>query len=239
MKSFRSFSLLTFILLSGVAALSVAIYSANNEVAETKALMKVQSEEMGYLAIDDPSELQFRRLGGYPLMAFAFRYYLPAGYKYEVHIGSGAVDPETGEPPTLVSRQLTDLEKQGTLVVSLQKMPTKFGSRWSVQSTADEVFQNFVCSDENEFTWLQTHLAAFPSSMKSAARFEEYFTASAKVSGHQESQSFSPLGKVVLCEQKEFHASAVSSLTQELLDGRRVFRIWIEAMKVEGVLEEQ
>ena len=57
----RSFSLLTFLLLSGFVALSVAVYSANTEVAETRELMRRQGEEMGYIEAVDDSKLHVRR----------------------------------------------------------------------------------------------------------------------------------------------------------------------------------
>ena len=104
MKSVRSFSLLTFILLATVAAIGIALYSANAEVAEKRAQFKAYSEEMGFIDVEDESLIHVRKLGGYPQLSFAFRYQLPQGKDYTLHVGSGVVDPETGLPPILVSR---------------------------------------------------------------------------------------------------------------------------------------
>ena len=69
MKRTRSFSLLTFLMLATIAAIAVALYQANNEVAQTRADFRRHSDEMGFIDVpeEEESQLHLRRLAGYPL----------------------------------------------------------------------------------------------------------------------------------------------------------------------------
>jgi hypothetical protein len=235
MKSVRSFSLLTFLLFSGVVALSVAIYSANNEVKETRALMKKYSDEMGYITTEDDagSKLHVRRLGGYPQMSFGFRYQLPKKRTYTMRIGSGVIDPDTGFPPTLSRREISNDESQGTLIVSLQKMPTRLGTTWTVQAIDGNVLGTKTCDDANEFTWLQTYLAAFPIG-DGVGNFIQPFPTASVMIGHQAVQTYEPDEVVVLFKKSEFHPSAVASLSPEQIKNRRTVMIWLEPIAPES-----
>ncbi len=230
MKTPRSFSLLTFLLLSGVVALSVAIYSANNEVAETKAKFKEYGEEMGFFDVDDDTKLNIRRLGGYPQMSFAFRYQLPRNQSYMLRIGSGVVDPATGFPLELARREISNSESQGTLIVSLQKMPTNFGTTWTIQHINGNSLQTKICDDANEFTWLQTYLAAFPTDDQMGNGSQFFTNLPSAVEGHQTLQTFEPDKVAMLYSKGEFHPSAMDSIPKEILKARKMFMIWLEPM---------
>ena len=220
MKSTRSFSLLTFLLLSGVVALSVAIYSANKEVAQSREMVKTQGEQMGFLVEEDDTKLHFRRLSGYPQMSFAFRYQLPKKKRYKLYIGSGPVDPQSGHPPSLMSTEISQDESQRTLIVSLQKMPTTLGVKWTIQCIDGSKLKSKVCDDEFEFTWLQTYLAAFPT--------DDQIGGTSRVMGHGQVNAIDSDEEVILYKRGEFHPSALDSLTDQMKRDRETFKIWLE-----------
>ena len=194
MQRSRSFSLLSFLLLSGVAALSIAIYFANNEVAETRAMMAKQRDEMGYIEVVDKTQLHVRRLGSYPQMSFAFRYQVPEKKEYLLKIGSGILDPETDQPKAvLFTKTLSERESQGMLIVSLVEMPTHRGVRWVVEVIDGNSMNRITCSAE-EFDWLQTYLAAFPTEDQTGPGYGLSFFPNnlEDVAGHGETQIFDP-----------------------------------------------
>ena len=180
------------------------------------------SEEMGFIAVEDDSKLHIRQLGGYPQMSFAFRYLLPKKKRYKLHIGSGAIDPDTGYPPERVGSRFISDEAQGTLIVSLQKMPTRKGVRWTIQCIDGATLDSSVCDDEFEFTWLQTYLAAFPTDDQV---------------GHGVVDVIEPDQDVVLYRRGEFHPSALNSLTDEMRRDRETFMIWLEPIANDALLE--
>ena len=94
-------------------------------------------------------------------MSFAFRYSLPKEMDYQLHIGSGPIDPQTGYPPSQIDKVITQDESQKTLIVNLEKMPTEKGNRWTMQCIDGLELSRMICNDEFEFTWLQAYLAAF------------------------------------------------------------------------------
>lgn len=228
MKTTRSFSLLTFLLLSGVVALSVAIYSANKEVAQSREMVKTQGEQMGFLVEEDDTKLHFRRLGGYPQMSFAFRYQLPKQKKYQLHIGSGPVEPQSGHPPSLMSTEISQDQSQRTLIVSLQKMPTHKGIRWTIQCIDGSKLISMICDDEFEFTWLQTYLAAFPTDDQVGNAFNFFTNAPSMVRGHGDVQVIDADKETILYKRGEFHPSALDSLTEDMKRDRETFMIWVE-----------
>lgn len=226
MKTTRSFSLLTFLLISGVAALSVAIYSANNEVAQTREMLKTQSEEMGFIVAggspDNPM-LHLRRLGGYPPLSFAYRYKLPKQQPitlvYKVNIGSGVVDPETGFPPVVHNLVLSNNETQGTLVVSLVNRLAPRGVGWEIQTVDGQKRRRRRFADPKELNWVQTYMDAIPT--------DEF------VSRHEAVQSFDANEVAILNRKDEFHPSALATIPDKLLQQRQTFMIWIEPVSVE------
>ena len=195
--------------------------------------MDQYSDEMGYIAEEDDTKLFVRRLGGYPQMSFAFRYQLPKNHSYMLRIGSGVIDPETGFPPSLSSREISNDETQGTLIVSLQKMPTRVGATWTVQHIDGNVLGKKICDDVNEFTWLHTYMAAFPVG-DDAGNPMRPFTTPSVITGHQAVQTYEPNETVVLFKRSEFHPSAVPSLTPEQIKKRRTVMIWLEPIVPES-----
>ncbi|QEG20917.1 hypothetical protein [Mariniblastus fucicola] len=228
MKTRRSFSLLTFLMLATIAAIAVALYQANNEVADTRQMFKTYSHEMGFMDVDDNSKLHTRRLGGYPQMSFAFRYHLPEKQIYRLHVGSGVLDPDTGRPPDLLNQEVVNDESQGTLVVSLQQMLTSQGVRWTVQVIDEQTLNSTVLDDPHALTWIQVYLAAFPTDgqLGSPARFMG--STPQFVEGHEGVLVSEPDDTVVLYQKSEFHPSAVASVPPELMSERQVFMIWLE-----------
>ena len=229
MKFPRSFSLLTFLMVATIVAIAFALYQANNEVAETRAKFARYSEEMGFIDVVDKSRLHFRRLGGYPMMGFAFRYHLPESAEYVLHIGSGIADPKTGIPPDVFSCPLTCENEQGTLVVNLEQMPTNFGKRWVVDTIIEDRLSRHICDDPIEFTWLQTYLHSFPE--ESGMSYRSAFN-SVATGGHHATSIEAVDKDVILYRKQEFHPSAEKSLTDELLRNRKTFQIWLEPVKL-------
>ena len=231
-KRSRSVSLLTFLLLSGIVALSIAIYSANKEVQETRVKMAQQTEEMGYIEDVDESKLMIRRLGGYPQMSFAFRYQLPRDKQFTLHIGSGVSDPETDLPEKLLfKKQLSEEELQGILIVSLVEMPTFDGTRCVLEVIDGSSFSRIPCAPR-EFDWLQTYLAAFPTD-NAVGPASGFFANRPKiVLGHEKIRTLDSDKPAELYSKSEFHPSAIDSLTPELLKNRKMFKIWLEPIEV-------
>ena len=229
MKLPRSFSLLNFLLIATVAAIGSALYRANYEVHEKRTLFKKYSEEMGFMDIEDDTKLYVRQLGGYPQLSFAYRYQFPkkASSDYTLRVGSGVIDPESGFPPVLVSREISQDESQETLIVDLVKMPTYTGTRWTVQLVCDGRRSVTDCK-EFEFAWLQTYLVAYPDDKVRGflTNFSQHQPSSAE--GHSQALVLDPTETHVLYEKSEFHPSAVPSLTPELLKNRKTFMIWLE-----------
>lgn len=237
MKLPRSFSLLTFLMLATIAAIAVALYQANIKVAQTGADFLRYSNEMGFIAVpeEEESKLHFRRLAGYPLLSFGFRYHIPKDKQFTVHIGSGVADPDTGLPPVIFSTSLTNNTEQGTLVVNLAKMPTPYGKCWVVDTIVDRNLSRDFCKNPHEFTWLQTYLSAFPDGQSTAAPYSfrpELFNA--PIGGHGAISVYDEEDFVSLYRQKEFHSSAVPSIPQEMLEQRKIFQIWLTQTKEKG-----
>lgn len=231
----RSFSLLTFLLVSGVAALSVAIYSANKDVAEMKATMERQGKEMGFLDVDDDSMLHVRRLGGYPQLSFAYRYQLPKDTQYSICVGSGTTDPETGLPEKVLLKHTLGNEKpEGIFVVSLAKMPTNKGVTWSVELIDNQALHRVNCVNSREFDWLQTYLAAFPTDDQVGNGMTFFTTNPGIVQWHGDIQSFEADELNVIYSKGEYHPSALASAPPELLKNRKTIAIWLEP--IEGPL---
>ena len=233
-KRTRSFSLLTFLLVSGVVALSVAIYSANNDVAEMKAKVKStmenQGKEMGFLYVPDETMLHVRRLGGYPQMSFAYRYQLPVNKQFNVCIGSGITDPETGLSERVLLNRTLGLDKhEGILVVSLSKMYTPQGVTWSVELLNNQFLERVNCTNSREFDWLQTYLAAFPTDDQLGNGV--YRNTPNIAQWHGDIQSFEADELSVIYSKGEFHPSALASAPPELLKNRKTMTIWLEPIE--------
>jgi hypothetical protein len=229
MKFPRSFSLLTLLMLFTIAGIVAALYRANHEVARTRADFKRYSEEMGFIDVmdGDESKLHIRRLAGYPLMSFGFRYYLPAKKKFILHVGSGVADPETGLPPVVFSAPLTCSNEQGTLVVNLEKLPTKYGTCWIVDTIIDNQLSRRYCQDPDEFTWLQTYLSVFSNDQLIGRPFQSLDIAAAQIGGHSPVAVISDEEFVEVFCQKEFHPSAVPVIPKEMLEQRKIFQVWL------------
>ena len=225
--------MLTFLLIATVITVGVATFKANSEVMKTRALYDKYSEEMGFLRIQDDTKLHVRKLGGYPQMSFAYRYKLPNKLRYKLKVGSGAIDAESGYPPEMMSIEpVSDIE-QGTLVVSLVKMPTLSGNRWVIQCIDGTTLTSTTCDDEFEFTWLQNYLAAFPTDDQSAGNYLSVngkfsIKPGMKLEGNKEIKIYESDEDVVLYRRGEYHPSALSSLTEEMKKDGETFMIWLE-----------
>ena len=161
-------------------------------------------------------------------MSFAFRYSLPKEMDYQLHIGSGPIDPQTGYPPSQIDKVITQDEPQKTLIVNLEKMPTEKGNRWTIQCIDGLELSRMICNDEFEFTWLQAYLAAFPTDDQVGSGFNFRSIRSARVQGHGKVNIFDSDKEAILYMRGEFHQSALESLTEEMRRDRETFMIWLE-----------
>lgn len=80
-------SILTALLVTTIAALSVAMWQVNQEVAPLRAEVRRLRQELGHLTIDDPGKIYAIGVHSPQRDVHRFRVYLPENRKFQIHLG--------------------------------------------------------------------------------------------------------------------------------------------------------
>lgn len=87
-----SFSILTLLVIVTIAALSVALYSANSTALTTQRQLDELTDKTGLIPIDDPSMVYVRPLHRPAPMVFTYQLAIPATKQFKLLVGEGVGD---------------------------------------------------------------------------------------------------------------------------------------------------
>ena len=88
----KRLSILTLLLLTAIAALSVSQFVMMRTLADAHAEVEEVRRKYGYISVEDPTRTY---LSAIPEKEQAIRLIVPAGSKYLLHLSDAAFDPET------------------------------------------------------------------------------------------------------------------------------------------------